>query len=234
MKQMIILLFLLISTSANAGNANFFNKRYRGWIWFEEQEKLAIKTAKEQERQAELKKQQDIKKARAEVEKFAKELEDLRYMMIRYPDNVEHTRAFLQKQGQMMDNAIKLADTGRMANFLYPQDFNLIENPQNLYGRRIKQEQNQLSTEGKLKQLASKVELFLFFSKDCPYSESLAPVLHSFTKKYGFKCEAVSLDGSKSPYFKTHHNKELVEHLKLEQTPTVIAVTNDSIVYVLN
>lgn len=226
-KRLIILLIAIMPLQALAKDS-FFNQRYRGWIWFEEKENKEIKDKQEQAYRAKSQKQEEYKKARAEVEEFAKELEDLRYMMIRYPGNVDHARAFLKKQGQMMDNAITLAATGRMVNFMHPNDFNQIENPQNLYGRRIKQEQDKLSNEEKIKQLASKVELFMFFAKDCPYSSSLAPVLDNFTKRYGFKCEAVSIDGSKSPYFKTHHNKELVEHLKLEQTPTVIAVTRDS------
>ena len=49
-----------------------------------------------------------------------------------------------------------------------------------------------------------------------------------FANIYGFKVEAVSIDGTKSRYFKTHTNTELIERLQLKEMPTVIAVTNDS------
>ena len=102
----------------------------------------------------------------------------------------------------------------------------------NLYGRRIKEEKISQDNETKVKNLAQRIELFLFFSENCKYCQQLQPVLANFAEQYGFKVEAVSVDGSVSKYFNTHTDrsivKKLVQKLNLQKIPTVVAVTNDS------
>ena len=89
-------------------------------------------------------------------------------------------------------------------------------------------EQEEKQNSATLKAIAKKVELFLFFKSDCNHCEVLEKHLARFADIYGFKVEAVSIDGTKSRYFKTHTNTELIEQLQLKEMPTVIAVTNDS------
>lgn len=224
--KLLIIIFMLFPVTTYS--RDFFEQRYRGWLWFEEQERQQARVEEKKRLEEELIKKQQYEKARAEIEQFAKELEELKYMMMRHPDNVEHVRAYRQKEAQMFNNAISLAQTDRIMNFLYPEDFNLIDRPQNLYGRRIKAEIIEKNNQERIMAFAGEVELFLFFSSECPYCQQLEPVLADFIKKYGFKCEAISLDGQDSSYFKTHHDKGLVKHLGLKETPTIVAVTNDS------
>ncbi|MDR0329815.1 MAG: conjugal transfer protein TraF [Rickettsia sp.] len=224
----LILFLSLISYLSTSYAQDFFEQRYRGWLWFEEKE-----LAKELEKQQEIlvieqQREQEYAKARQEVEQFSKELEELKFMMIRYPENIEHVKRYKEKETLMLDNSLKLAHSFRMVNFLYPETINLIENPINLYGRRIKEEIDQQKLASKLKLLATQIELFVFFSSNCPYCVALEPVLKNFAKKYGFKVEAVSLDGSISKYFKTYQNQEFAEKLNLQKAPTIVAVTNDS------
>lgn len=221
-----LLMFLFVSNYCYAGN--FFEERYRGWLWFEEKEKEEILKQRQEQLMLQQKRQQEYAKARNEVEQFSKELEELKFMMIRYPENIEHVRKYKAKEALMLDGSLKLANSFRMVNFLYPETIDLIDNPINLYGRRIKEEIEQSDTTQKLKSLASKIELFVFFSSSCQYCHALEPVLNEFAKKYGFKVEAVSLDGTFSKFFKTHHNLELAKKLNLQKTPTIVAVTNDS------
>ena len=222
----ILLMFLVTSNYCYA--SNFYQQRYRGWLWFEEKEKVQVLKNQQEALTLQEKQRQEYAKARQEVEQFSKELEELKFMMIRYPENIEHVRKYKEKESQMLDNSLKLAHSFRMVNFLYPEVINLIDNPINLYGRRIKEQIDQNETTKKLKELASQIELFVFFSSSCPYCQALEPVLNDFAKKYGFKVEAVSLDGTTSKFFKTHQNLELATKLNLQRTPTIVAVTNDS------
>lgn len=222
----LFVIFLFVTNYCYAGN--FFEERYRGWLWFEEKEKVEILKQRQDQMILQQKRQQEYAKAREEVEQFSKELEELKFMMIRYPENIEHVRKYKAKEAMMLDNSLKLANSFRMVNFLYPEDIDLIDNPINLYGRRIKEQTEQSITTQKLKSLATKIELFVFFSSSCPYCHALEPVLNEFAKKYGFKVEAVSLDGTFSKIFKTHHNLDLAKRLNLQRTPTIVAVTNDS------
>lgn len=208
--------------------ANFYEQRYRGWLWFEDKEKLDTLKEEQEKLVAKEKKEEEYVTARKEVEQFSKELEELKFMMIRYPENLEHARKYKEKEAEMLDNSLKLAQTFRMVNFLHPDGVDLIDNPTNLYGRRIKEEMEQKETSRKLTELSTKVELFVFFSSSCQFCQALEPVLDSFATKYGFKVEAVSLDGSNSKFFKTHQDKELATMLNLQKAPTVVLVTNDS------
>ncbi|WP_425361218.1 conjugal transfer protein TraF [Candidatus Tisiphia endosymbiont of Ceraclea dissimilis] len=227
-----ILLICIVATNYCIPNycyaSNFFDQRYRGWIWFEEKEKAEKVANKQKELTLKEIQKQKYAKARQEVEQFSQELEELKFMMIRYPENIEHARRYKEKEAQMLEDSLKLAHTFRMVNFLYPEIINLIDNPINLYGRRIKEEINEQEITNKLKELSSKIELFVFFSSTCPYCTILEPVLNDFAKKYRFKVEAVSLDGSTSKIFKTHQNKGLADKLNLQRTPTIVVVTNDS------
>lgn len=219
------------SFASSNSSSDFFEQRYRGWIWFEEKEKQREAKENEAKLRNQLRQEALRTKAREEVEKFVKELEDLKYMMIRYPESIEHMLAYKQKEKIMMDNAIKLGETVRLTNFLNPELVDHIENPINLYGRRIKEDMDKKSQNQEITDLATKVELFLFFAGSCDYCKQLEPVLNDFVKKYKFKIEAVSLDGAESKYFKTHHNINLAQQLNangtLEQVPTVFVVTND-------
>lgn len=229
-----LLLLLLLNTAITQSFAitcfanNFFQQRYRGWLWFEEKERAKTEEEKREQAFLQQRQQQEYAKAKQEVEQFSKELEALKFMMIRYPDNIEHVRKYKEKEAQMLDSSMKLAATFRMVNFLYPELINLLDNPVNLYGRRIKEEIDKQAMKQKLKDLASQVELFVFLSASCPYCQALEPVLKNFAKEYGFKVEAISIDGSISKFFKTHHNLELLAKLNLQRTPTIVAVTNDS------
>jgi conjugal transfer pilus assembly protein TraF len=223
-----VIIIIVITAPFSSFARNFFEERYRGWLWLEEKERAELQNRTAEELASEQLKKEQYAQARKEVEQFAQELEELRYMMIRYPDSIEHARAYKKKELIMMDNAIKLAATSRMVNFIYPEQVNLIDNPINLYGRRIKEEIDSKGNSEKIKQLAGEIELFVFFSSSCPYCVSLEPVLNDFAKTYGFKVEAVSLDGSQSKYFKTHQDAGLAESLGLQRSPTIVAVTNDS------
>lgn len=221
-------IIISVVISSNCYAKNFFDQRYRGWLWFEEKEKQE----QTKEEMLKLQKQQELveerAKARAEIEEFAKELESLKYMMIRYPENLEHVLVYKKKEAEMFEMALKLDQSYRMVNFINPEHVNLKEQSTNLYGIKIKREMDEQQQQAAIKQLAKEVELFLIFSRYCPYSQQLQPVLSNFAKKYNFKVEAVSLDKTNSPYFETHHNAKLVEALGVKVLPTIIIVTNDS------
>lgn len=223
MSRFLIILFLLPSL---AEASSFYNQRYRGWLWFEDKAKTL-----EQEQNAEEAREpteEEYVQARAEVEKFAADLEKVKYMMLRYPSNLEHIKRYKEKEAILLDNALILSQNYSMVNFLNPELDDELANPSNLYGRKIKKEVEKAEQQKELKALAGKVELFLFFSETCPYCKTLEKHLATFARDYGFKVTAISPDNSKSGYFESHMSPELIEKLDLKVMPTVIAVTNDS------
>jgi thiol-disulfide isomerase/thioredoxin len=225
------LILMLGMTSEAFANNKFFDQRYRGWLWFDESDRenaVDNQDLDSTEDKAKLPTLREMQEAKRENEKFAQELEMLKHLAIRHPDNLEYIKLYKLKEKEMMDRAQLLGINWLMANFLNPDIVDELENPQNIYGRDIKKGEKKNSDTQKLKDLSRKVELFVFRQDGCPYCTTLEKHLHRFANKYGFKVEAITPDNSQSRYFKSNSSPELIEALSLEVMPTVIAVVNDT------
>lgn len=230
MKLISLLIIMLIEPgTVIAANSNFFEQSYRGWLWFEEKEQdESLKQKPEQQNSAYVPTKEEMERAKRENEEFKEELENLRHMMIRYPDNINYIRLYKEKEQEMLNASMTLARNFAMANFLNPNLADNLEAPQNIYGRNVKKSEKQAKDKETIKLLTSKIELFVFREENCPHCPTLEKHLNSFANKYGFKVEAVSRDASSSIYFKTHNNPAIIKALSLEVMPTVIAITRDS------
>lgn len=227
MNKLFILASLLIclkSIDSFAGRGNFFEQNYRGWLWFEQQEQEESAEYSRNSMPTEV----QVHQAKLENERFKLELEGLRHLMVRYPDNLGYIRLYKEKEKVMLDNAMLLATNFAMVNFLNPDIADQLRRPQNIYGRNIVKAENEKTAQQTIGSLIDKVELFVFRQEHCAHCSLLEKHLHSFAKKYGFQVEAVSPDNSISNYFKTHNNPAIIKKLALEVMPTVIAVTKDS------
>jgi conjugal transfer pilus assembly protein TraF len=219
----LFILFQLVAATANA-NQNFFEQRYRGWLWFENKEKAPADSPRNQNNRA-----SDITplEAKEEIEQFAKELEELKFMMLARP-SPENVKAYRDKEKQMWDQADDLHAAWDMANLLYPEQRDLINNPVNVHGVKAKRAIQEEENTQKIKALAKDFDLVLFFSDSCKYCVLLSPVLKNFGEQYGFHIDAISATGSKHEYFKTANAPQLIESLGISAFPTVIAVSHDS------
>jgi conjugal transfer pilus assembly protein TraF len=203
----------------------FFEERYRGWFWFEnkplvlEKQKQAINSEQNPDISPE--------QAKAEIEQFARELEDLKFMMLARP-TPQNVKAYRDKEKQMWDQADSLHAAWDTANLLYPDQRDLINNPVNVHAVKAKRAIQEEENTKVIKELAKEFDLVLFFSDSCRYCALLSPVLKSFGEIYGFHIDAVSNQGSKHEHFKTVTSQELIERLGITAFPTVIAVSHDS------
>lgn len=220
---------LVIFPQITIANNSFFEERYRGWLWFEKKEGGQEKQEDQDSQQVPaMPTKEQMLQAKKENEEFSEELELMKHLAIRYPENIEYTRLYKLKEKEMQDNALKFGQSWIMANFLYPEIVDELENPQNIYGRTIYKDEQRRQEELNIHAVAKQVELFVFRKEGCPYCETLEKHLNQFAKNYNFAVEAVSPDNSKSSYFKTHSSPEMIARLGLEVMPTVIAVVNDT------
>ena len=221
-KIFIVILLLPLSSYAQGFLSD---ERYRGWLWFENKpltvEKKTPMLIEEQN--------SDIspEEARAEIEQFAKELEDLKFVMLARP-SPESVKAYRDKEKQMWDQAESLHSAWDTANLLYPDQRDLINNPVNVHGVKAKRAIEEEKNKEKIKELAKEFDLVLFFEPSCRYCELLSPVLKSFGDIYGFRIDAVSNSGARHEYFKSASSPDLIERLGITAFPTVIAVSHDS------
>lgn len=224
---LVIFILLFGVTSNTLANNKFFQQRYRGWLWFEENVKQETKNV-----EASLPTPQE---AEAAIEVRKQALDNARNVMIEaayrpgvtkgeFLKTVEDYRNLEQKMQFM---ALKVGMAWDETNLLNPEYLDELNHPSNMYGRKKKEEIDAKLNTAILKELAAKSELFVFRNGDCGYCQTLEKHLNRFAKKYGFKVEAVSPDGSTSPYFKTTHSKELIIALGLKLVPTVFLVADN-------
>jgi thiol-disulfide isomerase/thioredoxin len=190
--KLAVIIITISVTLTNYASANdFSNERYLGWYWFEE--KAPVVSSKDSSNNELLSQQAEITslQAKAEIEQFAKELEDLKFMMLARP-SVENVKAYRDKEKQMWSQAMTLHDAWDMTNLLYPNQRDLINNPVNVHAVKAKRELVRSQDGEKIKQLAKEFDLVLFFDPNCTYCKLLSPVLASFGEQYGFNIEAIS------------------------------------------
>jgi len=217
------MIYVFVNLSNVCTHANsFFDERYRGWLWFEEQNPTISHRAVRE-------KQTNVTPAEAqrEIEQFARELEELKFMMLARP-TPENVRAYRDKEKLMWQQAETLHDAWDMANLLYPEQRDLINNPVNVHAVKAKRELVLAENAEQIKQLAKSFDLVLFFSPTCKYCQLLSPVLKAFGEQYGFNIDAISTDHSKHEYFNTAHAPDLATKLGITAFPTVIAVSHDA------
>jgi conjugal transfer pilus assembly protein TraF len=197
--------------------------RQRGWLWFEEHERQSKQgNTKEPEEEV-----MTPAKAKRQIEQFKRELDDLRYVMLASP-TPENIKAYRDKEAVMWDQAMELHKAWDLANLLYPEQRDLINNPVNVHAVKAQREMIRQDNSKKIEQFAKKYELVLFFSSECNYCKLLAPVLKAFSEKYGFTVSSVSSDGQQHEYFKTAYIPQLTQKLGITSFPTIIAISNDA------
>ncbi len=223
MKQIIILLFLLISTNANAANISFYDgaNKHKGFYWFEVQEKEKMQ------------KQNDNyvlptpEEASASMEARKVELDNARNVMLElsYREDIpnEVLRASIVKykklEAKMYGSAIRLAGASDMANFTNPELVNYDKEPTNVFANKIKRKlvgEEKLAT---IKEFGSKFDLLLFANNDCPYSKGFVPIATRFANDNGYSLDITSLESSAGA---------IAAKLGITSTPTLVAISKDA------
>lgn len=192
----------------HASHAGFFDGAKRGWFWFEEK-------PQEEERM-----QPRPLTPQEEQERFKEELDQARFKMIMHP-SLENVRDYRQKEEKMFALAFKLAEAWEQVGFYDPS---LRPEPNNVYsiklGRKIQKEQEVKQISEFLKDY----DLILFRAGGCKYCQEFEPILERFAGRYNVSVEAVSLDKSRSRYFKNKDGAMLIQALGITEYPAVIAV----------
>ncbi len=224
MKIFFLIVFTLLLSPQYAGANDFSNERYRGWYWFEQ--KTPVLSSKNNNKSPTVQNEITSPQAKAEIEQFAKELEELKFMMLARP-TVENVKAYREKEKLMWTQAMALHEAWDIANLLYPEQRDLINNPVNVHAVKAKRELVRSQDGEKIKKLAKEFDLVLFFDPNCTYCKLLSPVLAHFGEQYGFNIEAISTSNVKHEHFKTANIPNLAESLGITAFPTVIAISHD-------
>lgn len=208
---------LLLLQQSTSFAQSWFEQKNRGWYWFEEERK--------QNKQEQKKPAETPEEAQEELLQYQREERGLHRLMVRNPteENIVRYRKKLLEIEPVLDRLARMWD---LVNFKYPELSDRSKRPGNVEALKVKQEVQKTIQRQELEQLAQDYGLVFLRKSDCQFCERFEPILERFASFYGFKVDAVSLDGSKSSFFPTKHAPELVTALKIEATPMVFLVSN--------
>jgi conjugal transfer pilus assembly protein TraF len=214
------------SFCVRAESADFFNDRYRGWLWFEEGNNKLKKQLNEKENQDHSANNITPEEAKEELDKFARQLDDAKYVMLARP-TASNIKAYMEKEAIAWKNIERLQKAWEVASFLYPEYHDLIKDPVNVHAVKLKREIDELEQQEVIKAFSNDFDLVLFFKGSCKLSTAFEPVLKNFAGTFGFKVEAITMDGTKSRNFVTADMPRLAQQLGIEAAPLLVAVSKD-------
>lgn len=215
-----------VNSYAQERKENFYEsegRRYRGWLWFEQK---ALENKEKHKNFQEIQKKITPDEAREELAKFKKEMDDKRAIMMTRP-TAETVRDYMEMEAIMWKDAFSLERAHKEAQFKYPHLFDKSKEPTNVHAVKFKRGLEIKAREKKVQTFAQDFDLVLFSKEDCAYCHEFAPVLKSFSEKYGFITEEISMDGTMTGLFQGRQMPQLGKSLGIKATPTIVAVSKD-------
>lgn len=219
------LVFLVIAVGMVSHNAYAYNDYYkqnkRGWFWFErnviQEQKKSVSDIDETT---------EADKALHELEDLQEEFKKRNAAQIMRP-SVENAAKFAEVQNEMFRKADIVKGNWQAAMLKYPE-LNLVKDiPISQIGSKITREKEDRENLVKHQAFAKEYKFLFFYKSGCPYCEHFAKVLLHYSKKYGAKVAAVTLDGKQIAEFPGSMNPALVEKFNVTSTPTVYAFSDE-------
>lgn len=207
---------------------SFLENSEEGWFWYKDEKELESKPEENKDQTSEQKPQTEKPFSVAWLKKNLP-----RYIEIAIDNPTpENVRAFLLVQRVMLDKAenfAKAVQTQVVGDALVDEAARRGLSTVAAHSLNAKGEDE---TKRLLDELSNKIGLFFFFSSDCSYCKSQAPILGYFGNKYDMGILGVSVDGGslsidgKEPFpWKT--DAGLAPKLGITQVPALVIVTPD-------
>jgi conjugal transfer pilus assembly protein TraF len=229
MKYMKFMTLMVVSVSLGVllvteswGYADFYQKRQRGWFWFEQKAKTDL--GKEVESLAP--DRAPAQTAVEELEEFTAELNEAKAAMIMRP-SVDNTKKFIEYQNKMFKKADLVLVNWRDAILSSP-GLNIARDiPISDAGAKISKRAEESFNKELLGAFAKKFRLLFFYKSDCAYCTNFSEVLEVFATRYGFRVSAVTMDGKSLERFPGTMRGDLVEKFKVDYAPALFAYSEE-------
>lgn len=199
--------------------AGFFHDHAQGWHWYESQsfkdeKKPLVKKMKKHHQPS----------ASIRLLQFKQELKRRLDQALMSP-TVAHLKSYMSLQKAMMDRAQKFGTTWMEVVYRHPELDYTATHPVNQAGIFTAAASKKKTIERKIQALSHTHGLFFFFKGDCDYCHAFAPIVKSFSQKYGWHVLAISMDGSTLKDFPDAlRDNGAAERLHVTHFPTLLAV----------
>jgi len=200
-------------------HASFYEEKARGWFWYEDP------VFQKEEKEEKEEKQTTAEKARIYVEGVKKDLEDKKHIALAKPTS-QNIYNYMTAQKKMMDRSELFSKKWLEVLFKNPNELDYtVKHPTMQAARHIAIDEKKKRLEAKIKALSETYGLFFFFAGNCSYCHGFAPIVKTFSEKYGWDVLAISLDGGSVKEFPdAKPNNGIAQNLQVKSLPTLMAV----------
>jgi conjugal transfer pilus assembly protein TraF len=211
-----MLVILLLSWGNSFAYNSYYSDKYRGWFWFEGQERKQEKKQEEQKMTVNLKGQDTknkIQKASEQLKKMQQDLENKKVVLIMEP-TFENAYAYLEAQNKMFERGDEVTKAWQLALLQYPHLNNLLKDPVNQHAIKIQRVEDKKTDERLIKEFASNYGFIYFYKDSCIFCKEFKDVIEKFTKNNDISLARINVD-----------NKEnrLVQEFNVQVMPSVYA-----------
>ena len=194
-----------------------------GWHWYEEIRHQGIIDEKTHEK-SDVQDQKSPSNPIKKLQEFKKKVENLKAIAVMQP-TFANVRSYMEIQKILLERSSQFAQKWLEVVYLRPELDYTLKHPISQVGRHVVAEDQKKQMEDNIRALSQTHGLFFFFSSKCRYCKAFAPIVKSFSKKYGWKVLAISMDGTTLPEFpKAQHDNGSSSSLGIKTLPTLLAV----------
>ena len=205
---------IFIMANAQAG---YIERKAEGWHFYEP---MAVPQEKSEEDEITT----DSSAPEERLKAFKAEVERLKQVAVMDP-TYDNVKSYMTIQKELMDKGSAFASKWMEVVFTTPQLDYSIEHPTSQAGRHVYLDQKKQQMDQEVYKLSQTHGLFFFVSSSCAYCKKFAPIVKSFSQKYGWEVMAISTDGSTIPEFPNAVvDNGTASKLGVESVPTLLAV----------
>lgn len=204
---------------ANSAHATYLDRKAEGWHFYEERGHKKRPLPQESEKEGSPSQDPII-----QLKSFKEKVARAKAQAVMSP-TFENVRAYMTLQKHLMNKASRFAHTWMEVVYTTPQLDYTLKHPTSQAARHVYLDEKKTQRDAQVRRLAKTHGLFFFFSRSCPYCKHFAPIVKAFSKKYGWKVMAISMDGSSLPEFpKSVRDNGTAQRLGVQFVPTLLAV----------
>lgn len=213
--------------------ATFYDRKAEGWHWYEDRCQHCSEAVLQKDNSQPLDDRRKENKNKAEtpqddpisqLEVFKREVERLKALAVLTP-TFANVKAYMEIQKKLTDQATKFAKMWVEVVYQTPRLDYTLNHPTSQAARHVYLDKKREHLEKDIRALSKTYGLFFFYSSKCAYCKAFAPIVKSFSQKYGWDVLAISLDGTFLPEFPdSQTDNGSAKALRVPFVPVLLAV----------
>jgi conjugal transfer pilus assembly protein TraF len=138
---------------------------------------------------------------------------------------LDNMHAYIALQNQVNEQAHRFSAAWQVALLNHPELDYSLSHPTNAIGSQVYLSRQKSDEDKAISLLAKHSGLFFFYQSTCPYCQRFAPIVKSFSERYGISVVPITTDGISLPSFPhSHPDQGQAARFKVTMEPALFTV----------